>query len=158
MTTAYADTFKVEDTDVLKEQAILILAVIAVVYSLLQLLFCSVLDFFRLIFRKGQSKTPKRLRLWTYLTSLAALAVGVNFALFFIAIAVNDVSFLASWRFMVFAGLGLVLAGCAVYPLLTKARKGLSKGRLFLIALTSLSAMAIMVNIFYWSLYQWWWI
>ena len=158
VTTAYADTFKVEDTDVLKEQAILILAVIAVVYSLLQLLFCSVLDFFRLIFRKGQSKTPKRLRLWTYLTSLAALAVGVNFALFFIAIAVNDVSFLASWRFMVFAGLGLVLAGFAVYPLLTKARKGLSKGRLFLIALTSLSAMAIVVNILYWSLYQWWWI
>jgi len=57
---------------------------------------------------------------------------------------------------MTFAGLGLILAICAVYPLFSKVRKGLGKGRLFLTVLTSLSALAIVANILYWSLYQWW--
>jgi len=109
-----------------------------------------------LVFKKGQSKTPKSLRIWTYLTSLAGVGVAINFLLLFNTFATNDLSFLASWRYIVFAGLGLILAGCAVFPLLAKARKGLSKSRLYLTVLTSLSALAIVINILYWSLYQWW--
>ena len=82
--------------------------------------------------------------------------MAVNFLLLFNTFATSDLTFLASWRYIVFAGLGLLLAGCAVFPLLTKARKGLSKSRLYLTVLTSLSALAIVVNILYWSFYQWW--
>ena len=87
---------------------------------------------------------------------LAGVGVAVNFLLLFNTFAISDLTFLASWRYIVFAGLGLILAGCAVFPLLAKARKGLSKSCLFLTVMTSLSALAIVVNILYWSLYQWW--
>ena len=156
VTAAYGDSVKVKNSDVIRDWTILILAAIGIVFSFILFLARGGLDLFRLVFKKGQSKTPKPLRIWTYLTSLAGVGVAVNFALFFSALAVSDLSFLASWRFMTFAGLGLILAICAVYPLFSKARKGLGKGRLFLTVLTSLSALAIVSNILYWSLYQWW--
>ena len=156
VTYAYGDTFKVKDIDVMRDWAVLIFMVVGVIYALLQLLVGGGLDLFRLVFKKNQSKTPKELRIWTYLTSLAAVGVVVNFYFLFLALGASDPNYLSSWRYMVFAGLGLILAGCAVFPLLTKARKGLSKSRLFLTVLTSLSALVIVANILYWSLYQFW--
>ena len=156
VTYAYGDSFKVKDIDVMRDWAVLISMVVGVIYALLQLLVRGGLDLFRLVFKKNQSKTPKELRIWTYLTSLAAVGVAVNFYFLFLALGASDPSYLSSWRYMVFAGLGLILAGCAVFPLLTKARKGLSKSRLFLTVLTSLSALVIVANILYWSLYQFW--
>ncbi len=156
VTYAYGDSFKVKDIDVMRDWAVLIFMVVGVIYALLQLLVRGGLDLFRLVFKKNQSKTPKELHIWTYLTSLAAVGVAVNFYFLFLALGASDPSYLSSWRYMVFAGLGLILAGCAVFPLLTKARKGLSKSRIFLTVLTSLSALTIVANILYWSLYQWW--
>ena len=156
VTYAYGDSFKVKDIDVMRDWAVLIFMVVGVIYALLQLLVRGGLDLFRLVFKKNQSKTPKELHIWTYLTSLAAVGVAVNFYFLFLALGASDPSYLSSWRYMVFAGLGLILAGCAVFPLLAKARKGLSKSRLFLTVMTSLSALAIVANILYWSLYQWW--
>jgi len=156
VTYSYGDSFKVKDIDVMRDWAVLISIVVGVIYALLQLLVRGGLDLFRLVFKKNQSKTPKELRIWTYMTSLAAVGVAVNFYFLFLALGASDPSYLSSWRYMVFAGLGLILAGCAVFPLLTKARKGLSKSRLFLTVLTSLSALVIVANILYWSLYQWW--
>ncbi|MBP2621559.1 serine hydrolase [Streptococcus panodentis] len=156
VTAAYGDTFKMNDADVQKDQAMMILAVAAVIYGLIHFLIRGGLDLFRWVFKKGPSKTPKNLRIWSYLTSFAALAVAFNYFSMFSALAASDISFLASWRYIVFAVLGLILAGCAVYPLLTKAWKELSKSRIFLTVLTSLSALAIVANILYWSIYQWW--
>lgn len=87
---------------------------------------------------------------------ISSLISGFRLILLLLAAMNQDYSIVQSWRYMVFAGLGLFLAGCAVYPLFSKARKGLGKGRLFLTVLTSLSALAIVANILYWSLYQWW--
>ena len=156
VTASYGDNFRVKDSEILKDWSLLISAAVGIVFSIILFLARGGLDLFRLVFKKGQSKTPKPLRIWTYLTSLAGVGVAINFLLLFNTFATNDLSFLASWRYIVFAGLGLILAGCAVFPLLTKARKGLSKSRLYLTVLTSLSALAIVVNILYWSLYQWW--
>lgn len=99
---------------------------------------------------------PKALRIWNTLTSLTVLATGANFALLFLAMTSGNIGFVAPWRYTIFAGLGLILGGCLVYPLLTKAKKGLGKGSVFLTVMTSLSALAIVANILYWSLYQWW--
>ena len=156
VTASYGDNFRVKDSEILKDWSLLISAAVGIVFSIILFVARGGLDLFRLVFKKGQSKTPKHLRIWTYLTSLAGVGVAINFLLLFNTFATDDLSFLASWRYIVFAGLGLILAGCAVFPLLTKARKGLSKSRLYLTVLTSLSALAIVVNILYWSLYQWW--
>ncbi len=156
VTASYGDNFRVKDSEILKDWSLLISAAVGIVFSIILFLARGGLDLFRLVFKKGQSKTPKPLRIWTYLTSLAGVGVAINFLLLFNTFATSDLTFLASWRYIVFAGLGLILAGCAVFPLLTKARKGLSKSRLYLTVLTSLSALAIVVNILYWSLYQWW--
>lgn len=156
VTASYGDNFRVKDSEFFTDWALLISAAVGLVFSIILFLARGGLDLFRLVFKKAQSKTPKSLRIWTYLTSLAGVGVAINFLLLFNTFATSDLTFLASWRYIVFAGLGLILAGCAVFPLLTKARKGLSKSRLFLTVLTSLSALAIVVNILYWSLYQWW--
>ena len=79
-----------------------------------------------------------------------------NLLLLLLSSSATDLSIIAQWRYILFAGLGLFLAGCAVFPLFSKALKDLGKGRLFLTVLTSLSALAIVANILYWSLYQWW--
>ena len=156
VTASYGDNFRVKDSEILKDWSLLISAAVGIVFSIILFLARGGLDLFRLVFKKGQSKTPKPLRIWTYLTSLAGVGVAINFLLLFNTFATSDLSFLASWRYIIFAGLGLILAGCAVFPLLTKARKGLSKSRLFLTVLTSLSALVIVANILYWSLYQFW--
>ena len=156
ITASYGDNFRVKDSEILKDWSLLISAAAGIVFSIILFLARGGLDLFRLVFKKAQSKTPKPLRIWTYLTSLAGVGVAINFLLLFNTFATDDLSFLASWRYIVFASLGLILAGCAVFPLLTKARKELSKSRLYLTVLTSLSALAIVVNILYWSLYQWW--
>ena len=156
VTASYGDNFRVKDSEFFTDWALLISAAVGIVFSIILFLARGGLDLFRLVFKKGQSKTPKPLRIWTYLTSLAGVGVAINFLLLFNTFATSDLTFLASWRYIVFAGLGLILAGCAVFPLLTKARKGLSKSRLYLTVMTSLSALAIVVNILYWSLYQWW--
>ena len=156
VTASYGDNFRVKDSEILKDWSLLISAAVGIVFSIILFLARGGLDLFHLIFKKGQSKIPKSLRIWTYLTSLAGVGVAINFLLLFNTFATSDLSFLASWRYIIFAGLGLILAGCAVFPLLTKARKGLSKSRLFLTVLTSLSALVIVANILYWSLYQFW--
>ena len=106
VTYAYGDSFKVKDIDVMRDWAVLISMVVGVIYALLQLLVRGGLDLFRLVFKKNQSKTPKELRIWTYLTSLAAVGVAVNFYFLFLALGASDPSYLSSWRYMVFAGLG----------------------------------------------------
>jgi len=111
---------------------------------------------FRLILRKAKSSVPRSWKVWNYLTSLGMLLFAGNLILLLLSAMNQDYSIVQSWRYMAFAGLGLFLAGCAVYPLFSKTRKGLGKGRLFLTVLTSLSALTIVANILYWSLYQWW--
>ena len=157
VTTPYESYFRVKDSEILADWAMLIAAVVGIGFSLIQFLVRGGLDLFRLVFKKGQPKTPKKLRIWTYLTSLAAVGVVLNFYGLVAAFLASNRSYPYSiWPYIVFAVLGLILAGCAIYPFLSKAKKGLGKGRLLLTIMTSLSALAIVANILYWSLYQWW--
>lgn len=157
VTAAYGGYFRVKDSEILADWAMLISAAVGIVFGIILFLVRGGLDLFRLVFKKGQPKTPKKLRLWTYLTSLAAVGVVLNFYGLVVAFLASDRSYPYSiWPYIVFAVLGLILAGCAIYPLFSKAKKGLGKGRLLLTIMTSLSALAIVANILYWSLYQWW--
>ena len=153
---AVADYEKISDFDFYKDFIVLGSGGLGIIYALGLLLISLILGAYRLIFRKKQEQPDHVWKVWNILTAVGVLAFPINLFLMFVAQASGDFSEIAQWRYVLFAGLGLFLAGCAVYPLFSKARKGLGRGRLFLTVLTSLSALAIVSNILYWSLYQWW--
>ena len=147
---------RISDSVLFRHYLVVFLGGLALVFALGNVLISFLIGSFRLILRKAKSSAPRSWKVWNYLTSLGMLLFAGNLILLLLAAMNQDYSIVQSWRYMVFAGLGLFLAGCAVYPLFSKVRKGLGKGRLFLTVLTSLSALAIVANILYWSLYQWW--
>ena len=151
-----ADYEKISDFDFYKDFIVLGSGGLGIIYALGLLLISLILGAYRLIFRKKQDQPDHVWKVWNILTAVGVLAFPINLFLMFVEQDSGDFSEIAQWRYIFFAGLGLFLAGCAVYPLFSKARKDLGKGRRFLTVLTSLSALAIVANILYWSLYQWW--
>lgn len=147
---------RISDSVLFRHYLVVFLGGLALVFALGNVLISFLIGSFRLILRKAKSSAPRSWKVWNYLTSLGMLLFAGNLILLLLAAMNQDYSIVQSWRYMIFAGLGLFLAGCAVYPLFSKTRKDLGKGRLFLTVLTSLSALAIVANILYWSLYQWW--
>ena len=153
---AVADYEKVSDFDFFKDYVVLGLAGLGIIYALGLLLISPLLGAYRLIFRKKQDQPDRTWKVWNLLTAVGILAVPINLFLLFMSATSGDFSEIAQWRYMLFAALGLLLTAAALLPLFRKFREKLSKGRLFLTAMTSLSALAVAANILYWSLYQWW--
>ena len=153
---AVADYEKVSDFDFFKDYVVLSLAGLGIIYALGLLLISPLLGVYRLIFRKKQDQPDRTWKVWNLLTSVGILAVPINLFLLFMSATSGDFSEIAQWRYMLFAALGLLLTLSALLPLFRKFREKLSKGRLFLTTMTSLSALAVAANILYWSLYQWW--
>ena len=154
--TPVSDFEKVPDWEIWTRFGLIALAALSVVYALGNLLVRSVLVLYRLVFGKEKSKQNRTWKWWHILTAAGVVAAACNLLLLLLSSSATDLSIIAQWRYILFAGLGLFLAGCSVYPLFSKTRKDLGKGRLFLTVLTSLSALTIVANILYWSLYQWW--
>ena len=153
---AVADYEKVSDFDFFKDYVVLGLAGLGIIYALGLLLISPLLGVYRLIFRKKQDQLDRTWKVWNLLTAVGILAVPVNLFLLFMSAIPGNFSEIAQWRYMLFATLGLLLTAAALLPLFRKFREKLSKVRLFLTAMTSLSALAVATNILYWSLYQWW--
>ena len=154
--TPVSDLERLPDWEIWTKFGLIALAALSLVYALVNLLVRLALVLYRLAFGKVKSKQNRAWKWWHILTTAGVVTVACNLLLLLLSSNTTDLSIISQWRYMVFAGLGLFLAGCAVYPLFSKARKELGKGRLFLTVLTSLSALAIVANILYWSLYQWW--
>ena len=154
--TPVSDFERLPDWEIWTKFGLIALAALSLVYALVNLLVRLALVLYRLAFGKVKSKQNRAWKWWHILTTAGVVTVACNLLLLLLSSNATDLSIISQWRYMVFAGLGLFLAGCAVYPLFSKAQKGLRKGRLFLTVLTSLSALAIVANILYWSLYQWW--
>ena len=154
--TPVSDLERLPDWEIWTKFGLIALAALSLVYALVNLLVRLALVLYRLAFGKVKSKQNRAWKWWHILTTAGVVTVACNLLLLLLSFNATDLSIISQWRYMVFAGLGLLLAGCAVYPLFSKAQKGLRKGRLFLTVLTSLSALAIVANILYWSLYQWW--
>ena len=154
--TPVSDLERLPDWEIWTKFGLIALAALSLVYALVNLLVRLALVLYRLAFGKVKSKQNRAWKWWHILTTAGVVTVACNLLLLLLSFNATDLSIISQWRYVVFAGLGLFLAGCAVFPFFSKARKGLGKGRLFLTALTSLSALAIVANILYWSLYQWW--
>ncbi|MBP2620118.1 serine hydrolase domain-containing protein [Streptococcus panodentis] len=155
VTAAYGDSYKITDMEAYMDYTMYLLFFIGLVYAFINLIISGAADLIRLV-RKKTAKAPTDLKIWNYLTTLTILGAGFNSYLIFATMAVSKTAIMQPWRYMVFAGLGILLIASLVYPLITKIKNRLSRGRLALTILTSLSALAIVVNILYWSLYQWW--
>ncbi|MCC3168577.1 serine hydrolase domain-containing protein [Streptococcus sanguinis] len=153
---AVADYEKVSDFDFFKDYVVLGLAGLGIIYALGLLIISPLLGAYRLIFHKKQDQPDRTWKVWNLLTAVGILAVPINLFLLFMSATSGDFSEIAQWRYMLFAALGLLLTAAALLPLFRKFREKLSKGRLFLTVMTSLSALAVAANILYWSLYQWW--
>ena len=153
---AVADYEKVSDFDFFKDYVVLGLTGLGIIYALGLLIISPLLGVYRLIFRKKQDQPDRTWKVWNLLTAVGILAVPINLFLLFMSATSGDFSEIAQWRYMLFAALGLLLTAAALLPLFRKSREKLSKGRLFLTSVTSLSALAVAANILYWSLYQWW--
>ena len=153
---AVADYEKISDFDFFKDYVVLGLAGLGIIYALGLLIISPLLGVYRLIFRKKQDQPDRTWKVWNLLTAVGILAVPINLFLLFMSATSGDFSEIAQWRYMLFAALGLLLTVAALLPLFRKFREKLSKGRLFLTVMTSLSALAMVTNILYWSLYQWW--
>ena len=153
---AVADYEKVSDFDFFKDYVVLGFAGLGIIYALGLLIISPLLGVYRLIFRKKQDQPDRTWKVWNLLTAVGILAVPINLFLLFMSATSGDFSEIAQWRYMLFAALGLLLTAAALLPLFRKSREKLSKGRLFLTVMTSLSALAVATNILYWSLYQWW--
>ena len=153
---AVADYEKISDFDFFKDYVVLGLAGLGIIYALGLLIISPLLGVYRLIFRKKQDQPDRTWKVWNLLTAVGILAVPINLFLLFMSAIPGNFSEIAQWRYMLFAALGLLLTAAALLPLFRKFREKLSKVRLFLTAMTSLSALAVATNILYWSLYQWW--
>ena len=153
---AVVDYEKISAFDFYKDYIIVGLGILGIVYSFGTLIISLLLGAYRLISRKTVERTDRTWKVWNLLTSLGILAVPLNLLMIMIPLMSDDLDSLAPWRYMLFAALGLLLTTAALLPLFRKSREKLSKGRLFLTAMTSLSALAVVANILYWSLYQWW--
>ena len=153
---AVADYEKVSDFDFFKDYVVLGFAGLGIIYALGLLIISPLLGVYRLIFRKKQDQPNRTWKVWNLLTAVGILTVPINLFLLFMSATSGDFSEIAQWRYMLFAALGLLLTAAALLPLFRKFREKLSKGRLFLTSVTSLSALAVAANILYWSLYQWW--
>ena len=153
---AVADYEKVSDFDFFKDYVVLGLAGLGIIYALGLLIISPLLGAYQLIFHKKQDQPDRTWKVWNLLTAVGILAVPINLFLLFMSATSGDFSEIAQWRYMLFAALGLLLTAAALLPLFRKFREKLSKGRLFLTVMTSLSALAVAANILYWSLYQWW--
>ena len=154
--TPVSDFERLPDWEIWTKFGLIALAALSLVYALVNLLVRLALVLYRLAFDKVKSKQNRAWKWWHIVTAAGVVAAAGNLLLLLLSSNATDLSIISQWRYMVFAGLGLFLADCALFPLFSKAKKGLGKGRLFLTVLTSLSALAIVANILYWSLYQWW--
>ena len=151
-----SDYEKISAFDFYKDYVVIGLGILGSVYGLGMFLISLLMGAYQFIFRKNQKQPAPAWKIWNLLTAAGIVAVSLNFFLILTAAFANDLSAYAPWRYMVFAGLGLLLTFAALLPLFRKSREKLSKAHLFLTILTSLSALAIVANIPYWSLYQWW--
>ena len=147
--TPVSDLERLPDWEIWTKFGLIALAALSLVYALVNLLVRLALVLYRLAFGKVKSKQNRAWKWWHILTTAGVVTVACNLLLLLLSFNATDLSIISQWRYVVFAGLGLLLAGCAVYPLFSKAQKGLRKGRLFLTVLTSLSALAIVANILY---------
>ncbi|MBP2622386.1 serine hydrolase domain-containing protein [Streptococcus oricebi] len=126
---------------------------LALLYTVLSLLIGLLLKIYRLIFKK-KSKKPASFvwSIWHYVVSGLTL-VSAFVLIFAFSQGLGESLTLPV---MLFAALLPLLFIGGILPLFLKGHFSVRGGKKFLTYLTSTSALIVVCNILYWSLYQWW--
>ena len=158
ISTRGTDWIKLSVWEVIMDYGSIVLAAVAVVYALLVYIGSFLLKLYRLIFRK-KNQQPASLvwNIWHYLTGALIIFIPVNWMTAFTSIETTGSTAIGRWQFMLFIVIGLVLVINTLLPVVWRSTfKSASKARTALTIATSSAAFIMVVNILYWSLYQFW--
>ncbi len=129
----------------------------ASVYAVLVLLLAALSKIYRSLFGKESKRpTPRSWKIWHYGTCGLILVSLVNLAGLVIVAVSGKYMPDYRWQAILFALLALIFLVNAGLPIFLRSKFQVSKGRKILTYLTSSASLIVVLNILYWSLYQWW--
>ena len=153
-----ADYFKLSTWDVVKDYGSLALWCLAAFYALLIPVSALLVKLYRFLFnRKNHKLTPLAWSLWQYLT--CGLILFTMLLLYFFIQSVLSLHSSPNsrvWLSMGFAAVGVSLLVSLITSFFLRSKFQVSKGRKILTYLTSSASLIVVLNLLYWSLYQWW--
>ena len=145
------DYFKLSNWDLIRDYGLIALWFLATVYALVRLIL-ALFSYFST--KKKQEQTPSW-SVWKNLIYLAILLASLNF-LYMAHVMLTTLGVPENWQFMVYAGLGLVFLLSLVFPLFARSKWSLTGKQKLETYIGLALALIMLVNILYWSLYQWW--
>ena len=155
--TTYNNLEKLSLWEVIKDYGSVALLGLAVVYAVLVLLLAALGKVYRLLFGKESKRpTPRSWKIWHYGTCGLILVSLVNLAGLVIVAVSGKYMPDYRWQAILFAFLALIFLVNAALPIFLRSTFQVSKGRKILTYLTSSASLIVVLNILYWSLYQWW--
>ncbi|EGC26659.1 beta-lactamase [Streptococcus sanguinis SK678] len=155
--TTYNHLEKLSLWEVVKDYSSVALLGLAVVYAVLVLLLAALGKVYRLLFGKESKRaTPRSWKIWHYGTCGLILVSLVNLAGLVIVAVSGKYMPDYRWQAILFAFLALIFLVNAALPIFLRSTFQVSKGRKILTYLTSSASLIVVLNILYWSLYQWW--
>ena len=155
--TTYNHLEKLSLWEVVKDYGSVALLGLAVVYAVLVLLLAALGKVYRLLFGKESKRaTPRSWKIWHYGTCGLILVSLVNLAGLVIVAVSGKYMPDYRWQAILFAFLALIFLVNAALPIFLRSTFQVSKGRKILTYLTSSASLIVVLNILYWSLYQWW--
>ena len=153
-----ADYLKLSTWDVVKDYGSLALWCLAAFYALLIPVSALLAKLYRFLFnRKNHKLTPLAWSLWQYLT--CGLILSTMLLLYFFIQSVLSLHSSPNnrvWLSMGFAAVGVSLLVSLIASFFLRSKFQVSKGRKILTYLTSSASLIVVLNLLYWSLYQWW--
>ena len=155
--TTYNNLEKLSLWEVIKDYGSVALLGLASVYAVLVLLLAALSKIYHLLFRKESEQTsPRSWKIWHYGTCGLILVSLVNLAGLVIVAVSGKYMPDYRWQVILFALLALIFLVNAGLPIFLRSKFQVSKGRKILTYLTSSASLIVVLNILYWSLYQWW--
>ena len=155
--TTYNHLEKLSLWEVVKDYGSVALLGLAVVYAVLVLLLAALGKVYRLLFGKESKRaTPRSWKIWHYGTCGLILVSLVNLVGLVIVAVSGKYMPDYRWQTILFAFLALIFLVNAALPIFLRSTFQVSKGRKILTYLTSSASIIVVLNILYWSLYQWW--
>ena len=155
--TTYNHLEKLSLWEVIKDYGSVALLGLASVYAVLVLLLAALSKIYRSLFGKESKRpTPRSWKIWHYGTCGLILVSLVNLAGLVIVAVSGKYMPDYRWQAILFALLALIFLVNAGLPIFLRSKFQVSKGRKILTYLTISASLIVVLNILYWSLYQWW--
>jgi len=151
----YGDWVDVPTWEFVLELGLVLLWLLAVVFSLLSLPVKLIAKLVKMI-RKKNAPTP--LSRWSSLAAVVQLAIIILFLLAIVMVSAYATASSYMWIFYALAVFMCVVLGLAIYGLCKSKKVELSKKCRFYNGVTVVMLLATFANMLYWNLFMWWYI